>query len=88
MTIEKLCHLIEDEGDTILQFLMRAKPESILSAVVQLIPKQVEQVESQLSGLTDDELGQLIRYLEVIRSSAAEGSEVGIIPPQKSEPSE
>jgi hypothetical protein len=87
MTIEKLCDLIEDHGDEILQNLLKNSPQTILNAVVSIIPKQVEQVESQLSGLTDDELGQLIRYLEVLRSTPA-GTEVRVIPPAEGKPSE
>jgi hypothetical protein len=87
MTIEKLCDLIEDHGDEILQNLLKNSPQTILNAVVSIIPKQVEQGESQLSGLTDDELDQLIRYLEVIRSNPA-GSEVREIPPPPREPAE
>jgi hypothetical protein len=44
------------------------RPELYLHAIVSLIPKQVEKIESPLSELTDDELDQLTRYLEVIRA--------------------
>ena len=79
--------VIEDHGDEILQNLLKNSPQTILNAVVSIIPKQVEQVESQLSGLTDDELGQLIRYLEVLRSTLqALKSELSL--PAEGKPSE
>ena len=50
------------------------KPEVHLHAIVRLIPRQVEKIDSQLSDLTDDELDQLTRYLEVIRAEEGRDS--------------
>jgi hypothetical protein len=69
LLLSKLCADFEEHGEAVIKEVREKKPEAYLAAAVAILPKQVEQLESPLSGLTDDELDQLQQYLEILRDS-------------------
>ena len=76
-------------GETVIERVRERRPESYLAAVVSLLPKQQEKVDSPFVDLTDQELDQLEELLAGIRAKTVKQLDATAIkhePPKPLEP--
>jgi Family of unknown function (DUF5681) len=65
------CEDFAEHGASVIERVRQTQPSDYLKAAVAILPKQIEKFENPLSALSDDELEQLVRYLEMIREADA-----------------
>ena len=68
LTLNKLLADFEIHGDTVITEVRSKNPTAYLAAVVSLLPKQQEKLDSPFSDLTENELDLLERFLKSTRA--------------------
>jgi len=66
--IAALLESFEREGASTIELVRQKNPSHYLAAIVSLLPKQQEKIESPFADLTDDELAQLELWLAASRA--------------------
>jgi len=72
LALVKLLQDFETHGEDVIRQVREKLPQNYLAAVVSLMPKQQEKIESPFSDLTDDELEQLEHWLAASRAKQVE----------------
>ncbi len=68
ITLQKLLTSFELYGDDAIERVRNEQPAAYLAAMVSILPKQQEKLDSPFSDLTDDELEQLEHWLAASRA--------------------
>lgn len=68
LTLQKLLADFEANGDQVIQEVRRKSPSNYLAAVVSLLPKQQEKLDSPFADLSDEELALLEAFLKSTRA--------------------
>ena len=68
LTLQRLLADFETHGVAAIEQVRTKNPSHYLAAIVSLLPKQQEKIESPFADLTDDELAQLELWLAASRA--------------------
>jgi len=68
IALQKLLQDFEQYGEGVIEKVRLTAPSNYLAAIVSLMPKQQEKIESPFSDLSDDELAQLEHWLAASRA--------------------
>jgi len=68
LTLQRLLADFDVHGVAAIEEVRRKNPSHYLAAIVSLLPKQQEKIESPFADLTDDELAQLELWLAASRA--------------------
>jgi hypothetical protein len=68
LTLQKLLADFEANGDSVIQRVRTHQPANYLQAIVSLLPKQQEKLDSPFADLSDEELALLEAFLKSTRA--------------------
>jgi len=88
LTLNKLLADFEIHGDTVITEVRSKNPTAYLAAVVSLLPKQQEKLDSPFSDLTENELDLLESFLKSTRARTVTTIDVAPDPSATSETGE